>query len=428
MRRLMAVTATVVAVLLAGCTDKPERGAPPAPPLEPVVVSLPPPLGAIERTFVGLHDHDPVGAGWPVVRFGSYRAWDAGVLWRDIEVAPGSYDFTRMDAIVDTAEQRGARVLMVLGQTPPFHAKRPDDVSFYGPGASSPPRRKAWEAYVRAAVTRYGDRPVDFQVWNEPNVSGFWSGTPRQMAKLTAAASEVVDEVSPESTLVAPALAQRLIGQRAWFADFYAQRVGGRPVADYVDVVAVHLYPEADDDAQDAMLLLDAARVRLDELEVDKPIWNTEVNFGITGLEVEPAPVEEQQAQVAQTLLLNAAEGIRRVYWYGWDQRSTVDTILSEEDGTPTPAGLVFGTVADWLVGSVVERCAPDAEGTFHCQLRTSDGVRHVYWNDAGPTTAPAPAGGERYESADGTRTDLTPGEALPVGPVPVMVEVDTTP
>ena len=86
-----------------------------------------------------MHDHDPVVASWPSAPVGSYRAWDTGVLWRDIEVSPGGYNFDRLDAIVDTAEKHGADVLVVLGQTPPFHAKRPNTRSFYGPGAASVP-------------------------------------------------------------------------------------------------------------------------------------------------------------------------------------------------------------------------------------------------------------------------------------------------
>ena len=36
---------------------------------------------------------------------------------------------------------------------------------------------------------------------------------------------------------------------------------------------------------------------------------------------------------VVATYLLNAANGVQRVYWYGWDQQSIVGTLMVEPDG-----------------------------------------------------------------------------------------------
>ena len=167
-----------------------------------------------------MHDHDPLS--WPDAPVGSLRAWDAGVTWREIETAPGAFDFSRLDAIVETGKANDSDVLLVLGQTPAFHAKDPASESFYGEGAFSPPRLGAWKRYVPEVAERYADEPVALQVWNETNVSGFWSGTPAQMATLTKATYDVLATVSPRPTLVAPALVTRLIGQSSgqatpWF-------------------------------------------------------------------------------------------------------------------------------------------------------------------------------------------------------------------
>ena len=411
-------------LMLAGCSSGTSSGARPAPPVPAVVVEPPPPIGAVEPSFVGLHDHDPLGS-WPKVAFGSYRAWDAGVTWREIETAPGTYDFARLDAIVDTAERQNADVLVVLGQTPPFHAEDPTAESFYGAGAASPPDLEAWEAYVRALATRYAGRDVAYQVWNEANVLGFWSGTPAQLAELTAVTAQVLDAVSPRPTLVAPAMATRLIGQRAFFADFYGQEVFGAAVASYVDVVSLQLYPEAEGGPAESMDLLESMRVRMAELGVDKPIWNTEINYGVSGaVDVAPDPLAEQQAKVAQTLLLNAAREVDRVYWYGWDQQGLVDTLLTEANGvSQSPAGRAFEVVSEWLVGSVMESCEPDAAGTYTCVLRRTGRSLIVYWNATAPATVMIPAGATWVEKADGTPLP-TPGVELAVSAVPVMVEV----
>ncbi len=379
-----------------------------------------PAAGSVTREFFGVHDHDPLS--WPDAPVGSLRAWDCGVTWREIETSPGVFDFSRLDAIVETAKANDSDVLLVLGQTPVFHARNPASESFYGEGASSPPRLEAWKRYVRKVAERYAGQPVVLQVWNEPNVSGFWSGTPRQMARLTKATYDVLASVSPRPTLVAPALVTRLIGQRAWIDKFWAQQVDGQPVADFVDVVSLQLYPEADGTPESSMELLAAIRVVLERHGVAKPIWNTEVNFGLTGLPVSPVSTKQQMANVARTYLLNAANGVERVYWYGWDQQQIVDTLLTEPDGvTATAAGKAFRTVQRWMNGATVQSCDVDAGGTYLCTLTHGDELRRVYWNPTTSTSLTPPQDASSLESADGDDRNLTSGQSLDIGRLPVM-------
>ncbi len=424
-----ALAVLLVSLVLSGCSllspEDPETSARQATSAAPTPTETGP--APIDSAFFGVHDHDPVGeaaGGWPDGPVGSMRAWDAAVTWRDIEPAPGQYEFGRLDALVDTAEQNDSDVLLVLGQTPAFHAVDPAAESFYGEGASSPPKIAAWKMYVRTVAERYAGRPVLLQVWNEANVSGFWSGTPQEMAELTKAAHDAIADVDPRPTLVSPALVTRLSGQRKWIDEFYASTVEGAPVADYVDVVSLQLYPEEEGTPESSMELLAAMRTVLEEHGVDKPIWNTEINYGLTGLEVEPAPTKEQQANVAQTFLLNAANGVERVYWYGWDQQTIVDTLLTEPDGaTVTPAGEAFGTVREWLVGSVVTSCAPDADGTYTCVLEGEGGASTVFWNPQGSATVDVPEGATTVERIGGRDKPVPADGKLSVGPLPVRVD-----
>jgi hypothetical protein len=125
-----AAAVLLVSLVLSGCSllspDDPETSAGQPTTAEPTPTETGP--APIDRAFFGVHDHDPVGeaaGGWPDGPVGSMRAWDAAVTWRDIEPAPGQYEFGRLDALVDTAEQNDADVLLVLGQTPAFHAVDP---------------------------------------------------------------------------------------------------------------------------------------------------------------------------------------------------------------------------------------------------------------------------------------------------------------
>jgi len=377
---------------------------------------------AIQSTFFGTHDHDPV-ATWPDGPVGSLRAWDAGVTWREIETAPGAYDFGRLDAIVGNAEAHDSDVLLVLGQTPAFDALDPSAEGFYGAGASSPPKLSAWKDYVHAVASRYAGRPVVLQVWNEANVPGFWSGTQQQMADLTKAARDVVDDIAPKPTLVAPALVTRLTSQRAWIDKFYATSVDGTPVADYVDVVSLQLYPEAQGTPETSMELLTAIKTVLARYNVQKPIWNTEINYGLTGQEVQPAPVAEQKSNVVRTYVLNAANGIGRVYWYGWDRQSIVDTLLTEPDlATLTPAGKAFKVVHRWLLGATVTGCQQDADATWTCTVDHPEGQRTIYWNADRAVQVTPPEGAITAQTVGKAARPVTAGETIEVGLLPVMV------
>ena len=157
---------------------------------------------------------------------------------------------------MNAARAHGATVLLVLGQTPGFHSTRPGTPGTYGPGAASMPTETSWKSYVYAVVRHFKGRGVDYQVWNEANVAGYWQGTPKQMATLTRLASTIVNRNDSSAKVVSPAMAVRLSSQRSWLRTFYAQKTGGKKVAAYVDVVSLNLYPLASQKPEASMTLL----------------------------------------------------------------------------------------------------------------------------------------------------------------------------
>jgi hypothetical protein len=372
--------------------------------------------------FFGMHDGDPVS--WPNAPIGAVRLWDSGVNWRQIETSPGVFDFSRLDAEVDAARGNGASVLLVLGQTPRFHATKPGKRGTYGLGAASMPTLTSWKNYVFKVVHRYKGRGVDYQVWNEANVSGYWQGSAAQMAKLTQVASQVVNRNDGSAKVVAPALATRLTGQRAWLRSFYAQRVGGKKVAAYVDAVSLNLYPVANASPESSMTLLSASKTMLHQAGVTKPIWNTEINYGLLGGGTARRIARTKQAAyVARTFLLNAAAGVKRVYWYSWDVQKLANTQLTFGNGTSlTKAGLAYKVTRLWLLGSRVKSCTHDSRGTYTCTLNYPGGVKRVYWNPSRKVIVRAVPSARAVVTLMGAEHAITGGEQIGVGRSPVMV------
>ncbi|MFA6299377.1 MAG: hypothetical protein WC642_09425 [Nocardioides sp.] len=377
----------------------------------------------MQPTFFGMHESRVAQGVAPGVPVGALRFWDTGTSWVNLETGPGQFTWGPLDTAVATAEAAGARPLLVLGQNPTFHASRPEQESAYGPGAASMPDRGAWRRYVTAVAERYGDR-IDYQVWNEANIVGYWAGTPRQMADLTVSASRAIREVVPRATVVAPSFALRLPEQQTYFADFWSLQSRGIDLASAVDAVAVHLYPPAEGPPEAQAGLLERARGVLATNDVSLPVWNTEINFGVLGgPQPPPIPAERQRAFLMRTYLLDAGLGVRRVYWYRWDLQPIANTFLTKPDlTTPTPAGRAFSTIRGWLEGTQAQGCGQSA-GVWECTVTAGRDTRTFWWKPDGPATSRRAAQGVwSWTDADGIVTRCPERCELPVGETPVML------
>lgn len=380
----------------------------------------------VRPVFFGMHDGRLAGGLSPDAPIGSLRLWDTGTTWLEIEPEPGVFDWTRLDEAVRTAESTDARPLLVLGQTPVFHAKRSTPEAFYGPSAASMPELDAWRRYVGAVAQRYGNR-VDYQVWNEANVSGFWTGTPRQMADLTVVTSQVVRDVVPKATVVAPAFAMRLAGQRRFFEKFWSQQDRGIDLARAVDVVSLNLYPAAEDLPEAQAELLEGARGVLADRGVDLPVWNTEINYGLTGSKDHPEiSAERQRAFVMRTYLLNAGLGVERVYWYSWNLGPIASTNLFDADqNIETSAGESFDVLREWMDGAKFGDCSPSDRrpGLWRC-LAMAPGERlEFWWRSSGSPVKVSLDGSRAWQDADGTIRRCSETCRVQIGETPVRVE-----
>jgi hypothetical protein len=219
-------------------------------------------------------------------------------------------------------------------------------------------------------------------------------------------------------------LATRLSGQRLWLRTFYAQRVGGKRVATFVDAVSLHLYPLPKDKPETSMTLLSASRTMLRALGVRKPIWNTEINYGLLGGgTAKGISRRKEAAYVARTYLLNGANDVKRVHWYAWDLGRLANTQLTYANGSSlTPAGVAYKVVREWMIGSRMRGCDRDRRGTYTCTMSYSGGVKRVYWNPSRKVTVRVVRSSTRWENVRGVESRIKGGDALGVGLSPVMV------
>ncbi len=90
------------------------------------------------------------------------------------------FDFSGIDRLYDALLARGIKPFIELGFTPGV-MKTSELTIFYWKGNTSHPQPGPWmeliEAFARHLIERYGIEQVrqwPFEVWNEPNLDGFW--------------------------------------------------------------------------------------------------------------------------------------------------------------------------------------------------------------------------------------------------------------
>ncbi len=388
--------------------------------------------------------HDRTGASYAGVHEGSIRLWGAGVEWNEVETAKGHYDWTKLDAYVAEAQAHHAQVTMVVAGTPSFYAADP----------AKPPRSiVAYKRFVHALMHRYrsfhGHRGIAaYQVWNEGNISLFWSGTPAQLAQLTRAMWQVRNQVDRGAKVIAPPMVARVPSQRAKMTRYDEQRVNGRPVWRYFDAAALSLYPlpvigHRTGVPEDAMTILRQVRARMRGvgMPAHKPIWATEINYGLLtggGPITHAAPISalRQQANVARTYLLGAANRLARIFWYRYDMGilrrgggTTGNTLLADPTDLTVvaPAGKAYALVQSWMRGRLIgakgaRPCARDAHGTYLCVVKHGSTTRRIYWNPFKRAKVRLAASARRAQSITGAEHRVKGGARITVNYVPVMV------
>jgi len=152
-----------------------------------------------------------------------------------------SYDWSKLDHLYDDLLAKHIRPFVELGFTPQALATSHNSI-FYWNGNTSHPNPEGWHdlvtAFIRHIEERYGRDEVRswyFEVWNEPNLAGFWEGADQQAYfALYDLTSRSIKSVDPKLRVGGPATAGA-----AWIPEFLAHvKESGAAV----DFVTTHTY------------------------------------------------------------------------------------------------------------------------------------------------------------------------------------------
>ncbi|TFI59094.1 beta-xylosidase [Sphingomonas parva] len=152
-----------------------------------------------------------------------------------------AYDWTKIDQLYDALLAKKVKPFVELGFTPEA-LKTSDNKIFYWNGNTSHPGLEGWANLVAAFVShlreRYGEDEVRswyFEVWNEPNLSGFWEGGDQKAYfELYDVTARTIKAIDPTLRVGGPSTAGA-----AWVPEFldHVAKSGAK-----VDFVTTHTY------------------------------------------------------------------------------------------------------------------------------------------------------------------------------------------
>ena len=178
--------------------------------------------------------------GFKFVRFHGLLSDDVGTVIRhDGELL---YSFFNADQIIDFLLSIGMRPFVELSFMPTALASGSKTVFHYRGNVTPPKDYKLWAALIRKLVThwveRYGVREVSkwfFEVWNEPNLKAFWTGSMRDYFRLYRVTANAIKNVHRSLRVGGPATARN-----EWIDDFVTFCRRGRVPLDFI---STHHYP-----------------------------------------------------------------------------------------------------------------------------------------------------------------------------------------
>jgi hypothetical protein len=248
-----------------------------------------------ESSPFGLNIHAPVGNS---LGFLLDRTADVGVgwvridlVWAAVEPEPGVLRWKDYDALIAAARARNLEILAIIAYTPAWATD--------GPEISGVPRHvEDWSDFCSRAATRYRDQIKHWEVWNEPNLPRFWSGSRAEYVQtILEPAAAAIRAANPEAKIGGPSLAHDTIEGRdwhGWLTDVL------RESGDTLDFVTHHVY-DLDDPAGvvarisgttehgDDPSRWNDAEPSLEEVlrraGFDRPIWLSETGWRTTRLD-----------------------------------------------------------------------------------------------------------------------------------------------
>lgn len=390
---------------------------------------------------------------WPTTQAqpGTIRLHDAQTFWSTLNPSNGTYDWTYLDDWLDviaahqphtviqtfawvpcwasdtgtgpgTGSQSGCGIDSVAG----FAGTNgwPKDLS----SAGSPTFNAFVTAFVQhcsSAGNCVKDIIKNYEMWNEPNLSHYWSGTELQLYQMVAPAVSIIRVNVPGAVINTPSFT---LSQTNWLDYgsrwFKYENTYGR----VSDVATMHFYTQESEPEVQFPTFVTASGKWLDTLARtggwDVVPWeNTETNWHGAGTDAyicDPTlfTTDDCVGQIVRWQLMFASNGAIGVDWYKW---------LQSIGDIPQYEAAYYWMMQNIVGATSSAPCSFTTSGeiqTWTCDFTRADGTRALFvWTPTVTgTTYTVPAGSVDYLDLGGNTTGISGGRTITIGPEPIMI------
>lgn len=287
---------------------------------------------ALGVNIVRTHDIDCAGTG-DIDGLGPNRIFRN---WSADPNDPASYNFGPTDRAILSIVHSGAQVEFSVGHSDLTCAGIPTN-------NTPPPDPQLYAKVVRHVAQHYNDGWAGgyhlhiryWEIWNEPDLLPFWSGTSAQYYALYAATAQALKSLHPWMQVGAPALTTNndLTGYRQSLLSFVREH--GLPL----DFYSIHHYTDFTEDPFDFVRLGREYRRLLDRYgftHIDLQL--TEWNYGL----VDNPTAPQRASFVADSLILMQESPLARAFYYRANGSAPLNWQLINNSGSITKVGRAF--------------------------------------------------------------------------------------
>jgi len=358
---------------------------------------------------------------YPTVPFGGVRLWDTNTTWAQIETSRGSYYWTDLDVWLGNIKSHGQDAMYTFGRVPHWASSE----------SAAPPSDlnsgdNIWKEFVTAIVKHSLSSSelhiAYYEMWNEPDLTNNWAGTPAQLVQMANDAYTIIHALDPSAKVIGPSPTTGNQWGIHFLPSYYA--AGGATPQDIVGMHA-YLYDNTGHFATSpagitttiSQLQTLMAQYGISAL----PIWFTEGAWTGAVVTIPSFTPAQQAAYLAQEYMLMWSTGaVSRYYWYTWD--GNLGTLWTPTGGM-TQAGTAYNLLAEWLTGSVRGSCTEDSTGTYICSLTLSSGyTAEIIWNANTSKTVTVDASFLTSKTLANSTVHSISNHQIAIGPLPVLI------
>ena len=364
---------------------------------------------------------------------GTVRLWQSGTEWAFLHTGNNTYDWKYLDIWLDLiAQHQPTAVIYTFGLVPCWISTLGCDGKGWGNGhnfSPAPPKdlspggSPSFDAFVEELTQHCSpagncvkDYIQHWEMWNEGNLTGYWTGTVTQLYDMFKPVIPIIRKNIPGAVISTPPVCG---GDAPWMASWLTlENTKGR-LSDYY---GIHIYMRDSEPEQRLSMLGHMLDTKNTNGWTTTPWMNTETGYDNVTFTCSPQFSQEDcrgqlvRWHVLQYAYQGGAGGAFHIGWFSWDSIGA--------GGYDT----YYYTMMNWLVGATFTASCTNKGNVWTCPLIEADGTKAlIVWNGAGPGhyTPATQYTDYRYfnHTYGGATKSISPRRSTKIGFVPIMFE-----